>query len=660
MMVFQCLTRCSSSIPLVRFPPRRVEEKAHKERRLLMTLRKLLMYLKSLNRNVNLLRKRLLVERVVKKKVIIFANDNIILDPDVAFELGKSSSLAEAKEEEAAKSSRSVVIHETSSAPKSKPVTLKPKLKGVQSFTPAKKEAADIMQALKESKKTSKRQPGTEGSSERTGTITGVPDESTVVSATSSEGTEEDQLDDEEKDDKEGDADDEGDDYISDTQDTNDEDDETESDEDEIYKYNIRIQVSNAAKADAEKTEEANDDSKKVELPLTSFSLYISSGFVPVSVISKPTVLTPVQEKSLAALVTTLPLPFISTKPPVPQQTTTPIPLPPIITNAPIITSVVPESDTRSPVQLRVAKLEKDVSELKKIYQYAKALATLSSQVPTVIKQYLGSKINNDLQKTIHENKSFNKNPVNHRLYHDLMEALIEDENAMDKGVADIIKDYKRKHDDDSEHPIARPNQDKPDWNNLEGYRYPFDLSKPLPLQGHPDHLTIAADHFFNNDLEYLKYSDLERTYTTSITKGKAAWYEIKILGVKSVSVKKLHGYGYLEEFVVKRSDQQLCKFKEGEFVDLYLNDIKGMLLLVVQHKLFYFNDSDIVDFIVALRYNTEMSRRKWTAIDKKRSELMVELIDKQMRERRNIQNLERLVGARELEMDYKRMTRTI
>ncbi|GKC13984.1 hypothetical protein Tco_1010766 [Tanacetum coccineum] len=54
------------------------------------------------------------------------------------------------------------------------------------------------------------------------------------------------------------------------------------------------------------------------------------------------------------------------------------------------------------------------------------------------------------------------------------------------------------------------------------------------------------------------------------------------------------------------------------------------------------------------------MSRRKWTAIDKKRSELMVELIDKQMPERRIIINLERLVGARELEMDYKLMTRVL
>nr|GEZ79111.1 hypothetical protein [Tanacetum cinerariifolium] len=150
------------------------------------------------------------------------------------------------------------------------------------------------------------------------------------------------------------------------------------------------------------------------------------------------------------------------------------------------------------------------------------------------------------------------------------------------------------------------------DWNNTEGDRYPFDMSTPLPLQGHPGHLTIAADYFFNNDIEYQKYFDPERMYTTSITKTKIARYEIegikdmgerrklwhrsqlnkfskhnvyftkKIIGVKSVSVKKLHRYGHLEEIVVKRVDRQLYKFKEGDFVDLHMNDIEDMLLLAV------------------------------------------------------------------------------
>ncbi|GKC89821.1 hypothetical protein Tco_1150470, partial [Tanacetum coccineum] len=63
------------------------------------------------------------------------------------------------------------------------------KLKGVQSLTLEEQEATDTMQALKESKKTSRRQPGTGGSSKGTGRIPVVPDESIVFSATSSEGT---------------------------------------------------------------------------------------------------------------------------------------------------------------------------------------------------------------------------------------------------------------------------------------------------------------------------------------------------------------------------------------------------------------------------------------------------------------------------------------
>ncbi|GKE97257.1 hypothetical protein Tco_1582112 [Tanacetum coccineum] len=83
------------------------------------------------------------------------------------------------------------------------------------------------------------------------------------------------------------------------------------------------------------------------------------------------------------------------------QQTKTLIHTPPIITKAPTITTIVPESDALSAVQLRVAKLEKDMSELKKIDHSAETLATLKSQVPTVIDNYLGSKFGDVLQKEL-------------------------------------------------------------------------------------------------------------------------------------------------------------------------------------------------------------------------------------------------------------------
>nr|GEZ44801.1 hypothetical protein [Tanacetum cinerariifolium] len=138
---------------------------------------------------------------------------------------------------------------------------------------------------------------------------------------------------------------------------------------------------------------------------------------------------------------------------------------------------------------------------------------------------------------------------------------------------------------------------DKLNWNNPKGDHYPFDFSKPLSLQGCPSHLTIAVDYFFNNDLEYLKTFNLKKTYTTSMTKTKAdRGSSIRAKGVSFGT--DLRDYG-------KRVDRQLYKFKECDFVDLHLNDIDDIMILAVQHKLFHLNDSDIVDFIVALRMFT-------------------------------------------------------
>nr|GEW29527.1 hypothetical protein [Tanacetum cinerariifolium] len=104
---------------------------------------------------------------------------------------------------------------------------------------------------------------------------------------------------------------------------------------------------------------------------------------------------------------------------------------------------------------------------------------------------------------------------------------------------------------------------DRLNWNNTEGDHNPFDLTKPFSLKGRLGRLTIAAEYFFNNDLEFLKSSDPEKKYTTSITKTKAACYEI--VGIENMvptlwsttKVRKLHGYGHLEEITARRANRQ-------------------------------------------------------------------------------------------------------
>ncbi|GKA07994.1 hypothetical protein Tco_0687325 [Tanacetum coccineum] len=210
---------------------------------------------------------------------------------------------------------------------------------------------------------------------------------------------------------------------------------------------------------------------------------------------------------------------------------------------------VVDESDSTIPdpshqtvtstPPLRVARLEQEMSEVKKTDHSADVLASIESQVPTAVVKYLGTKLDDALLKILerhtadliekysvlpgpesiknqesekslkeiirikreqgeekqvstysirstdkvaleefdlksalfrhmNKNKSANRNPANYHLYHALMEALIANEDAMDKEVKDRVKNHKRKHDsdddkddDDDEGPSAGSNQGK-------------------------------------------------------------------------------------------------------------------------------------------------------------------------------------------------------
>ncbi|GJW95020.1 hypothetical protein Tco_0174692 [Tanacetum coccineum] len=187
-----------------------------------------------------------------------------------------------------------------------------------------------------------------------------------------------------------------------------------------------------------------------------------------------------------------------------------------------VTTPTLPEITPFIALQLRVAKLEQDMSEVKKTDHSAAVLASIKTQVPIVVDKYLGTKLDdallrvlerhtadliekysvlpgpesiknqeskkslkeiirikreqgekkqestytirstdkvaleefdlkNALFKHMNKNRTANRNPANYHLYHALMEALIADEDAMDKEVKDRVKDHKRKHDSDDD-----------------------------------------------------------------------------------------------------------------------------------------------------------------------------------------------------------------
>nr|GEZ79145.1 hypothetical protein [Tanacetum cinerariifolium] len=208
---------------------------------------------------------------------------------------------------------------------------------------------------------------------------------------------------------------------------------------------------------------------------------------------------------------------------------------------------------------------------------------------------------------------------------------------------------------------VFKATNDQLDWHNTEGRPYPHDLSKPLPLiQNARGRQVIPFDHFINNDLEYLKGVSLSKKYTTLITKTKAAdyghvkWIEYKvprsiwslkqvvydkhaywetyhwgpkrqkfygyatntetsndvysrhmIIAITSLKIMEFFGYKHMEEITVRRQDDRLFKFREGDFKRLRRQDIEDMLLLFVQGKLTNLNLDERFALNVALRMYT-------------------------------------------------------
>ncbi|GJV35718.1 hypothetical protein Tco_1408195 [Tanacetum coccineum] len=199
------------------------------------------------------------------------------------------------------------------------------------------------------------------------------------------------------------------------------------------------------------------------------------------------------------------------------------------------------------------------------------------------------------------------------------------------------------------------------DWNNPEGQQYPHDLRKPLPLipNSHGCQV-IPFDHFINNALAYLSGGVSSRTYATSVTKTKAAdyghikwiedlvpntmwsevpvnydkhslwgisywgrkrqqfygfvanresardvYYKCRIIVVTKLQIVEWHGYKHLDWITVRRDDDKLYTFKEGDFKMLFLQDIKDMLILLAQGKLTNLNVEYRLAFGVSLRMFT-------------------------------------------------------
>ncbi|GJW41912.1 retrovirus-related pol polyprotein from transposon TNT 1-94 [Tanacetum coccineum] len=179
---------------------------------------------------------------------------------------------------------------------------------------------------------------------------------------------------------------------------------------------------------------------------------------------------------------------------------------------------------------------------------------------------------------------------------------------------------------------VCKATTDQLDWNNPKGQQYPHDLRKPLPLiPNSRGRQVIPFDHFINNDLAYLSSGVSSRTYATLVTKTKTADYghiqliedfvpnsmwinresahdfysKHRILAVTKLKIVEWHNYKHLDWITVRRNDDKLYTFKEGDYNRLRLQDIEDMLLLHVQGKLTNLNVKERLALGVSLRMFT-------------------------------------------------------
>ncbi|GKC65227.1 hypothetical protein Tco_1097825 [Tanacetum coccineum] len=172
---------------------------------------------------------------------------------------------------------------------------------------------------------------------------------------------------------------------------------------------------------------------------------------------------------------------------------------------------------------------------------------------------------------------------------------------------------------------------EKLDWKNLEGGDYPFDLTKLLPLvmsRNRQKYLLITSSTMISCievmvlniwvpvKVSYDKHAlwgishgrEQHKTFY-GYTRGLQSTHDVysmkRILAVTQVEVMRKHKYGYLKEIVVRRADNELYRFKEGDFPRLCINDIEDMLLLVVQNLLTNLSGDDVFNFAIALRMFT-------------------------------------------------------
>nr|GEZ49247.1 hypothetical protein [Tanacetum cinerariifolium] len=223
---------------------------------------------------------------------------------------------------------------------------------------------------------------------------------------------------------------------------------------------------------------------------------------------------------------------------------------------------------------------------------------------------------------------------------------------------------------------VYKATTDQLDWDNPEGQQYPHNLLQPLPLMlDKRGRRVIPFEHFITNDLGYLwggKLSNLTveerfafnvslRMFTRSIVIQRRV--EDLQLGVKSYQKRLNLTKPDTYRFDLKRREAYTAYSNPRGFI--YQNRDKKNRLMRID-ELPKFSDEMLNDVRNALDDRLKGTRMQylpttiWRKEDKDRATAMIQAIDKMLKTRRIMISLERFVGGRQYEGDFRMLQRTI
>ncbi|GJU38080.1 hypothetical protein Tco_1186434 [Tanacetum coccineum] len=200
---------------------------------------------------------------------------------------------------------------------------------------------------------------------------------------------------------------------------------------------------------------------------------------------------------------------------------------------------------------------------------------------------------------------------------------------------------------------------DQLDWANPEGDKYPYDISKPLPLQGPLDQKEYT---FKEVDFSQLHFNDIEDMFLLYVQHKLHNLTGDEIVDLANAlrtftrgiiiqrrvedpytTVYEPRGVVYMNKSNRKRLmwADELYKFSDGTLKSVYDN----------LHEILH-------NFV--LGYNYGMPKRAWTEKDQKQTDEIVKMIDNLKLERRIMRSLECFVGGRTVETDYRLLMRIV